>query len=131
MVDGLQLLYDTGFPKSINDVRVSDKRRLLSALIDYHLMVKVKAEMDQYREGLQTLGFLEVLKSNPGQWQSYFVAEKKNLTAGIYISVQLLLQRYLLHRMPKRYVHGGVQSSNGFKESRGAVSIHILLRFFG
>jgi len=96
--DGLQLLYDTGFPKSINDVRVSDKRRLLSALIDYHLMVKVKAEMDQYREGLQTLGFLEVLNSNPEEWQPYFVAEEKKLTAGIHLSVQLLLRG--TYRMP-------------------------------
>ena len=46
--DGLQLLYDTGFPKSIKDVRVSDKRWLITALIDYRLTVKVKAEMDWY-----------------------------------------------------------------------------------
>ena len=72
-----------GFSKSIDELQLSDKPRVLFALIDYHLMVKVKAEMDQYKEGLETLGFMQTLKTNPDEWQSYFMAKKKDLTAGI------------------------------------------------
>ena len=40
-------------------LKLSDRHTVLGALLDYHLMIKVKAEMDQFK-GLQTLGYLEV-----------------------------------------------------------------------
>ena len=46
-------------------------------------MVKVKAQMDQLKEGLRTLGFLDMLMKMPGEWQCYFLAQDKcKITAG-------------------------------------------------
>ena len=49
-----------------------DRAVLSTALLDYHLMVKVKMEMDEFREGLQTLGTLDMIKENPSLWAPYF-----------------------------------------------------------
>ena len=37
---------------------MSDKSALRSTLLDYHCMVKVKAQMDQFAEGLDELGVM-------------------------------------------------------------------------
>ena len=82
--DALPLLYDTGFNKSISDLRLTDKTSMITSLIDYHLMVKVKAQMDQLKEGLCALGFLDLLMKTPEQWQCYFLARQDDykVTAG-------------------------------------------------
>ena len=76
------MLYDTGFSKSIKDLALMDKSAIIMSLMDYHLMVKVKAQMDQFKEGLTVLGFLQVLVSAPREWENYFLAQGKKLTAG-------------------------------------------------
>ena len=40
-------LYETGCRKAVSSLKLSD-RPAVDALLDYHLMVKVKAEMDQF-----------------------------------------------------------------------------------
>ena len=80
--DAVPLLYDTGYTKSINDLRLIDKSAIIMALIDYHLMVKVKAEMDQFKDGLVTLGFLRFLVSMPKEWESYFLTPHRKVNAG-------------------------------------------------
>ena len=56
--EGASLLNETGYHKAVCSLKLSDRPALLGALLDYHLMIKVKAEMDQFKEGLQTLGYL-------------------------------------------------------------------------
>jgi len=80
--DSLPLLYDTGFTKSINDLTLTDKATIIGSLLDYHLMVKVKAQMDQLKEGLCTLGFLQLLINMPAQWECYFLTQEDKVTAG-------------------------------------------------
>ena len=59
--EGSSLLNETGYRKAVCSLTLSDRPAIMSALLDYHLMIKVKAEMDQFKEGLQTLGYLEIL----------------------------------------------------------------------
>lgn len=47
--EGIDLLSATGFRKPFCSLQLSDRPSILSALIDYHLMVKVKTEMDQFK----------------------------------------------------------------------------------
>ena len=82
--EGATLLYDTGYRKSLCSLKLSDRHAVLGALLDYHLMIKVKAEMDQFKEGLQSLGYLECLQSNPSLWKEYFLDSSVPLTAGMY-----------------------------------------------
>ena len=57
MDEALDLLMTTGFRKPISHLTISDHLYLSAALLDYYLMAKMKAEMDQFCEGLNTLGF--------------------------------------------------------------------------
>lgn len=81
--EGASLLIETGYRKAVCSMTLSDRPTVLSALLDYHLMIKVKAEMDQFKEGLQTLGFLEAVQSDPSLWDEYFLDKTLPLTAGI------------------------------------------------
>ena len=46
-------------------------------------MVKVKAAMDQYIEGLEDLGLLGFIRNDPFKWKVFFIASEVNkLTAG-------------------------------------------------
>lgn len=55
---------------------------LKNALLNYHLIAKVKAELDQFAEGLQTFGFLSFLKADPHTWRPYFIQTDNELTPG-------------------------------------------------
>ena len=83
--EGSSLLNDTGYRKAVCSLTLSDRPAIISALLDYHLMIKVKAEMDQFKEGLQTLGYLKVLQLDPSLWEEYFLDKNMPLTAGISI----------------------------------------------
>ena len=52
----MDLLMTTGYRKAVATLSINDCAALSAALLDYHLMAKVKAEVDQFCEGLKTLG---------------------------------------------------------------------------
>ena len=80
--EATELLYSTGYSKPTSSITLEDRDELSSVLLDYHLMAKVKMEMDQFKAGLGTFNFIEQLKSNPAMWRSYFVATNIKLSAG-------------------------------------------------
>ena len=54
--EGGIFLCETGYRKPVcSRLKLVDKPSLLAALFN-HLMIKVKAEMDQFNEGLHSLG---------------------------------------------------------------------------
>lgn len=64
---------------------VADKEELSSAIVDFHLMAKVKCIMDQFMEGLKALGLLAKIKEQPTVWEPMFVhSNASNVTRGIY-----------------------------------------------
>lgn len=80
------LLNETGYRKAVCSLRLSDRPAVVGALLDYHMMIKVKAEMDQFKEGLQTLGYLDVLQSDPSIWEPYFIHANQPLTTGMVVT---------------------------------------------
>lgn len=80
--EAASLLNETGYRKAVCSLKLSDRPSVIGALLDYHLMIKVKAEMDQFKDGLQTLGYLEILQSNPSLWEDYFINANQPLTTG-------------------------------------------------
>ena len=80
MDEATSLLLETGFSKPIRELTLSDKSLLRSSLLDYHCMLKVKA---QYMEGLNELGILDMIKKHPEAMKPLFVFEKQVLTSGI------------------------------------------------
>ena len=56
--EGKALLSETGFRKPLSQLTISDRQPIIDMLLDYYIMVKVKAEMDQFKDSLQIFGFL-------------------------------------------------------------------------
>ncbi len=82
MDDALDLLLVTGYRKAVCSLTQYDCSSIINSLIDYHLLFKVKSEMDQYREGLRTFGLLEKLKKDSELWKPFFVYQCNVLTPG-------------------------------------------------
>ncbi len=76
------MLQDTGYKKPIERLTLADKISVKAVLIDYHCMIKVKACMDQFAEGLQELQTLEIMKKYPELMKPLFVFNEEVITAG-------------------------------------------------
>ena len=55
---------------------------MVSALVDFHVMAKVKCIMDQFMEGLKALGLLFKIQANPNVWEPMFIKSDTKLTTG-------------------------------------------------
>lgn len=76
------LLIQTGYRKPIPSLRMADKQTVITAMLNYHMMLKVKCAMDQYMEGLAELHLLERIQNNPSLWMPLFTNKSEKLTAG-------------------------------------------------
>ena len=74
----LNLMTSTGLRKSVSSLTTGDRTMISKALLDYHLMTNIKAEMDQFRCGLEVLGSLDLMRSNPSLWEPYFIASHQD-----------------------------------------------------
>ena len=70
MDEAAELLLSTGFQKPLRSLAMEDKECLRLVL---HCLLKVKAEMDQFAEGLKSLGVLDMMKHHPDLFSSLFV----------------------------------------------------------
>ena len=64
-------LAETGYKKPPS---VSDKFEMCSTLKQYHTLTKVKAELDQFMEGLQSMGVLRMTREHSDKMKVFFVA---------------------------------------------------------
>ena len=56
MDEAATMLADIGYRKPVTKLTVTDIEALKCALVDHHCMLKVKAYIDQFIEGLEVLG---------------------------------------------------------------------------
>ena len=82
MDEALDLLVQTGYRKRVAYLTLGDVPSVSNALVEYHCLIKVKAAMDQFRNGLKALGFLEMIQNCPAIWKPLFVPDAAELTAG-------------------------------------------------
>ena len=55
------MLYATGFKRPSSSFTIADRTDLLHVLLDFHLMARMKSEMDQFKKGLGTFDFVSKL----------------------------------------------------------------------
>ena len=80
------LLLETGYRKPLSTISCEDKPCIKKAVCDYHTLVKIKPELDQFSEGLETLNVLSTMKKYPSLMSSLFVDQgRDNLNKGIFI----------------------------------------------
>ena len=78
--EAAEMLFATGYSKPISQLSDKDIRSILLA---YHCFLKVKSEMDQFLDGLNTTGVLAYVKSSPVSLKKMFLAPTKcEITAG-------------------------------------------------
>ena len=80
--EAASLLMETGFRKPLSKLDMNDKPSLRSSLIDFHCLLKSKAAIDQFAEGLSHLHVLDRMRHLPDLMKPLFVNESKPLTAG-------------------------------------------------
>ena len=78
-------LLETGYGKAINNLSMNDTAEIMSVMMDYHCMLKSKAAMDQFAEGLECTGVLHYIKHYTDIMKPLFTHQKSVLTAGTYI----------------------------------------------
>ena len=85
-------LHQSGYRKPLCRLDLNDKSTLKSALVDYHCVLKVKAAMDQFCEGLKEVGVLQLMKMHPSIFKPLFVADtSRALTPGKLLSAKARL----------------------------------------
>lgn len=95
MDEAAELLLSTGFRKPLCSLAMEDKECLRLVLLDYHCLLKVKAEMDQFAEGLKSLGVLYMMICHPDLFASYFDDDgSPPLTPGMCLCIVLQYYTY-------------------------------------
>ena len=75
------MLLETGCHMVLSALKVGDKANLLSLMMDYHCIIKPKAAMDQFVEGLSSTGVMHYIKHYPDIMKPLFCQLKSPLTA--------------------------------------------------
>ena len=89
-IDEVQsLVYEAGFRKPLAQLSMEDKSVVSLILVNYHCMIKVKAAMDQYMEGLESLGLLSRIQADPSKWKDFFVDTGVAVNSGINFNESL------------------------------------------
>ena len=63
--DCAALLLETGYDKPLTKLKLTDVEALISTMCDYHCLLKAKAAMDQFLEGLGCNGLTTYLQQYP------------------------------------------------------------------
>lgn len=61
---------------------MADREGLQKALREYHTVIKIKAQLDQFCDGLKSLGVLDAIKKYPALMTPFFCGEKSKLSKG-------------------------------------------------
>ena len=82
------LLLETGYRKPLSSLTCDDKPCIKEAVRDYHTLVKIKPELDQFSDGLETLSVLQTVKKYPSLMSPLFVDQGSEcLNKGIVITL--------------------------------------------
>ena len=79
--EGLSKVSEVGYTKLLNRLELSDKCGIISLLTTYHLFIKSKVAMDQFKEGLELFGVYQYIVKYPGLLRALFVNERLPLTS--------------------------------------------------
>lgn len=83
-LDNAGLLLDSGLSIALPLVKMKDKEDMVKTVALHQVLLKTKAEMNQFSNGLKALGILDSLQQNPHLFRSYFMLDGvAPLTAGI------------------------------------------------
>ena len=82
---GIDIIIDSGYTRPLASVRMSDRAGLIGVILQHAVIYRVKAVLDQIKEGLKILGVGEAMCKYPDLLKPFFVAGlKPPLTTGTH-----------------------------------------------
>ena len=72
VIDNSSLFVESGVTTALAVVKVADKDNLVKCVALHHVLLKVKAEIDQFCTGLRALGVLDAMQASPHLFVHYF-----------------------------------------------------------
>ena len=85
-------LYQLGITKPINSLSINDKIKIIQ-IISTNELLHIKAEIDQFIEGLECLGVLTAIQRYTDVVKAFFTIGKKvTLTAGKYFIMHTIIK---------------------------------------
>ena len=86
LFDSIDIVMEAGYSKPIASVAIDDKTALIRTLALHFTILRSKAVLDQFKEGLCTLGVIDAIKQHPSIMEPLFVANgQTQLTAGLHV----------------------------------------------
>ena len=86
MTSNFNLLLDCGFVKPTTLVKLEDKVEIIQAIALNYAILRSKAELDQFCEGLQSCGVLDAIRKYPQLTRDFFTINgRPQLTSGILL----------------------------------------------
>lgn len=82
------LVTDTGYRVPLTCLKLADKASLCKAVRDFHTIIKVLPEINQFSEGLEVLGVLTMIRKHPELLSVYFIeseTQREPINKGILI----------------------------------------------
>ena len=73
---------ETGYNKPLSLLTMEDLDNILLCITDYHCLIKVKASMDQFIEGLTSGGVMDSIRNFGLLLKPMFCPSPSQLTAG-------------------------------------------------
>eukprot|EP00731_Ephydatia_muelleri_P014848 Em0008g568a len=81
------LLLQCGFSTPLSSLSITMRDTLVSVIVDYHCIVKCIAMMDQFRQGLNLLGVLDMVQMHPHIMKKFFVHHNRVLSCDALIDM--------------------------------------------
>ncbi len=81
------LVYETGFRQSLLNITLLHKEVLKTTLREYNAIIKTKAEIDQFSQGLEQLGVLKCIQKHKNLIAPLFVHQPNVLNKGEILNV--------------------------------------------
>ncbi len=77
------LVSECGITKPFTKITVDDKVSIVQSVALHLVILKTLGELSQFKDGLKTLGVLNLIESQGDSLRAFFVNKKPDLTAGI------------------------------------------------
>lgn len=77
--------FDVGVSDVSMKLELSDRDRIVQSLATYFTVVRVKAQIDQMIDGLNTLGIYDLIRANPCAMHKLFVSRPEPITSDFMI----------------------------------------------
>ena len=88
----MALLLETGFAKPIHTLRLDDRPGIVSMLKTFHCLIKVKAQVDQFVEGLSVLKIDKYIRDYPDILRPLFVNDTAQWAVNSGMSIIITAQ---------------------------------------